>query len=52
MDRTSWCSKVDTVRLYASYRLNLLLLNGQNCVKGGVKKEGMGCSIRGSGKIV
>ena len=26
MDRTSRCNKVDTVRLYASYRLNLLLL--------------------------
>ena len=24
MDRTSWCNKVDAVRLYASYRLNLL----------------------------
>ena len=32
MDRTSWCNKVDTVRLYASYRLNLLLLKGQMCV--------------------
>ena len=26
MDRTSRCNKVDAVRLYASYRLNLLLL--------------------------
>ena len=26
MDRTSRCKKVDAVRLYASYRLNLLLL--------------------------
>ena len=25
-------SKVDAVRLYASYRLNLLLLKGQRCV--------------------
>ena len=32
MDRTSRCNKVDTVRLYASYRLNLLLLKGQRCV--------------------
>ena len=31
MDRTSRCNKVDTVRLYASYRLNLLLLKGQIC---------------------
>ena len=28
MDRTSQCNKVDAVRLYASYRLNLLLLKG------------------------
>ena len=28
MDRTSRCSKVDAVRLFASYRLNLLLLRG------------------------
>ena len=26
MDRTSLCNKIDAVRLYASYRLNLLLL--------------------------
>ena len=26
MDRTSLCNKVDVVRLYASYRLNILLL--------------------------
>ena len=32
MDRTSRCKKVDGVRLYASYRLNLLLLKGQICV--------------------
>ena len=32
MDRTSQCSKVDAVRLYASYRLNLLLLKRQRCV--------------------
>ena len=32
MDRTSWCNKVDAVRLYALYRLNLLLLKGQICV--------------------
>ena len=31
-DRTSRCSKVDAVRLYASQRLNLLLLKGQRCV--------------------
>ena len=30
--RTSWCNKVDAVRLFASYRLNLLLLKGQRCV--------------------
>ena len=29
MDRTSRCNKVDALRLYASYRLNLLLLKGQ-----------------------
>ena len=28
MDRTSRCNMVDAVRLYASYRLNLLLLAG------------------------
>ena len=28
MERTSRCNKVDTVRFYASYRLNLLLLQG------------------------
>ena len=33
MDRTSCrCNKVDAVRLYASYRLNLLLSKGQICV--------------------
>ena len=32
MDRTSRCNKVDTVRLYASYRLNLLLLKGKRCI--------------------
>ena len=32
MDRTSRCNKVDAVRLYASYRLNLLLLQGHRCV--------------------
>ena len=32
MDRTNRCNKVDAVRLYASYRLNLLLLKGQICV--------------------
>ena len=32
IDRTSRCNKVDAVRLYASYRLNLLLLKGQRCV--------------------
>ena len=34
MDRNSRCNKVDAVRLYASYRLNLLLLKGQRCVMG------------------
>ena len=34
MDRISQCNKVDAVRLYASYRLNLLLLKGQRCVLG------------------
>ena len=32
MERTSRCNKVDAVRLYASCRLNLLLLKGQICV--------------------
>ena len=32
MDKTNRCNKVDTVRLYPSYRLNLLLLKGQLCV--------------------
>ena len=32
MDRTSRCYKIDAVRLYASYRLNLLLLKEQRCV--------------------
>ena len=32
LDRISRCKKVDAVRLYASYRLNLLLLKGQRCV--------------------
>ena len=32
MNRTSRCNKVDAVRLYASYMLNLLLLKGQICV--------------------
>ena len=32
INRTSRCNKVDAVRLYASYRLNLLLLKGQRCV--------------------
>jgi len=30
MDRTSRCNKVDAVRIYASYRLSILLLNGQS----------------------
>ena len=33
-NRTSWCNKVDAVRLYASYRLNLRLPKGQRCVTG------------------
>ena len=32
MDRTSRYNKVGTVRLYASYRLNLRLLKGRRCV--------------------
>ena len=32
INRTSRCNKVDAVRLYASYMLNLLLLKGQRCV--------------------
>ena len=32
MDRTSRCNKVDVVRLYASNRLNFLLLKGQICL--------------------
>ena len=32
VDRTSRCNKVDAVRLYVSYRLNLLLLKEQMCV--------------------
>ena len=32
MDRISRCYKVDAVRLYASFRLNLLLLKGQRCL--------------------
>ena len=32
INRTSQCNKVDAVWLYASYRLNLHLLNGQRCV--------------------
>ena len=33
MDWTSRCNKVDAVRLYASHRMNLLLLKGQRFVK-------------------
>ena len=32
MDRTIRSNKADAARLYASYRLNLLLLKGQICV--------------------
>ena len=32
-NRNSRCNKVDADRLYSSYRLNLLLLTGQRCVK-------------------
>ena len=39
MDRTSWCNKVDAVRLNASFRLNLLLLKGQRCVLCFIKVE-------------
>ena len=42
-DRTSRCNKVDAARLYASYRLNLLLLKGQICVTTFfIKGEGLG----------
>ena len=37
MDSTSPCNKVDAVRLYASFRLNLLLLKGQRCVMYSIK---------------
>ena len=37
MNRISRCNKVDAVRLYASYRLNLLLLKGQICKEGLLK---------------
>ena len=33
MDRTSRGNKVDAVRLYASHKLNLLLLKGHRCVR-------------------
>ena len=33
INMTSRCNKVDAVRLYASYRLNLLLLKVQRCVR-------------------
>ena len=37
LNRTSRCNKVDAIRLYASYRLNLLLPKGlQRCVKLGL----------------
>ena len=32
MDGTSWRNKVDAVILYASYRIDLLLIEGQRCV--------------------
>ena len=32
MNRTSWCNKVDAVRIYALYRLNSILLKKQRCV--------------------
>ena len=32
INRTSRCNKVDAVRRYASYRLNLLIQKGQRCV--------------------
>ena len=35
VNRTNRCNKVDAVRLYASYRLNLLLLKWQICVRYG-----------------
>ena len=55
MDRTSRCNKVDAVRLYigyASYRLNLLLLKGQICVKGAVKDRTCPSINGGSLKIM
>ena len=45
VDRTSRCNKIDTVRLYALCRLNLLLLKGQRCVKGGVKQGRYGSIV-------
>ena len=33
MEGPSQCNKVDAIRLYASYRLNLLLLKGQRCLR-------------------
>ena len=33
MDRTSRCNKVDALKRYALYRLNLRLLKEQRCVK-------------------
>ena len=39
LNRTSRCNKVDAVRLYASYRLNLLLLKGQRCVHCSTSKK-------------
>ena len=36
INRTSRCNKVDAVRLYASYRLNLLLLKRKRCMVQGV----------------
>ena len=51
MDRTSRCNKVDEVRLYASNRLNLLLLKAQRCVKGACKRKGDWERERGRGRV-
>ena len=46
MDRTSRCNKVDAVRLYASNRLNLILLEGQGCVASLYLESGISNSQR------
>ena len=46
MDRTSRYNKVDAVRLYASNRLNLILLEGQGCVASLYLESGISNSQR------